>query len=160
IVVPALIDPSAAPKGYATIELLTLMPNEAAAAWFDDTLDPEHKTLRRSNSYAARKSELGDRLIAKAETVLPGLSDHIVFRTDASPVTFARYDWSSDGAIYGTRIPGFAGNKAPLPGLVLAGAATHGAGIEAVAISGARAAEALMPGLLRQNATDGNPPKG
>jgi hypothetical protein len=33
-------------------------------------------------------------------------------------------------------------------GLVVAGAATHGPGIEAVMISGAEAADALWPGLL------------
>lgn len=38
---------------------------------------------------------------------------------------------------------------APCRGLVLAGAATHGPGIEAVVISGAEAADALWPGLLQ-----------
>jgi hypothetical protein len=40
----------------------------------------------------------------------------------------------------------------PLRNLVLAGAATHGPGVEAVVMSGAYAAEALVPGLLRQRA--------
>ena len=38
--------------------------------------------------------------------------------------------------------------KRPIPGLLFAGALTHGAGVEAVMISGALAAEALVPGLL------------
>ncbi|HMK69481.1 MAG TPA: hypothetical protein VK442_00770 [Xanthobacteraceae bacterium] len=36
----------------------------------------------------------------------------------------------------------------PVPGLVVAGSATHGAGVEAALISGACAANALVPGLL------------
>ena len=40
------------------------------------------------------------------------------------------------------------GAKSPIHDLVVAGAATHGPGVEAVAISGAQAAEALVPGLL------------
>jgi hypothetical protein len=31
-------------------------------------------------------------MIAPAEAVIPGLRQHIVDRTDASPVTYARYD--------------------------------------------------------------------
>jgi len=38
----------------------------------------------------------------------------------------------------------------PVKNLVVAGAATHGPGVEAVVISGACAAEALRPGLLSQ----------
>jgi len=38
--------------------------------------------------------------------------------------------------------------RSPFRGLLFAGAATHGAGVEAVMISGAQAAEALLPGLL------------
>ncbi|MCC7348503.1 MAG: amine oxidase, partial [Variibacter sp.] len=75
----------------------------------------------------------------------------IVLRSDATPVTMTRFDWSTDGAIYGVRTnQRFHGSKSPLPGLVLAGSANFGGGTEAVVISGAAAAEALMPGLLRR----------
>ena len=88
-------------------------------------------------------------MLAAAERELPRLSGHIVCRFDASPVTYARYDLSSAGAIYGVSKAGrLSGVKTPVPGLVVAGAATHGPGVEAVWISGARAAEALVPGLL------------
>jgi phytoene dehydrogenase-like protein len=77
------------------------------------------------------------------------LRDHIVFRADASPLTFARYDWSSFGSIYGVEKSGiFKGSMSPLRGLYLAGAGNFGPGIEAVLISGARAAESIMPGIL------------
>jgi hypothetical protein len=62
----------------------------------------------------------------------------------------AHFDWSTDGAIYGVRMnKHFHGSKSPLPSLVLAGSANFGGGTEAVVISGALAADTLMPGLLR-----------
>ena len=88
-------------------------------------------------------------MIEAAETVLPGLSDHIVYRSEASPVTYARYDLASAGAIYG--VAGSArriGAQEPDPRPRRRGRATHGPGVEAVVISGACAAEALVPGLL------------
>ena len=88
-------------------------------------------------------------MISDAEALLPGLRDHIVYRCEASPVTFARYARTSGGAIYGLAASGrLRGAKSPIAGLAIAGAATHGPGVEAAIISGARAAEALVPGLL------------
>jgi phytoene dehydrogenase-like protein len=149
IVIPSLMDPSAAPPGYSSIEILRLVSDAEAAGWFADATRTDDKALRKSQAYAARKTAVGDELIALAEQALPGLSERIVLRCDASPVTFRRYAWSTHGAIYGANLPaGSVGAKSPLPGLVFAGAVTHGAGVEAVMISGARAAEALVPGLV------------
>jgi len=47
------------------------------------------------------------------------------------------------------------GAKSPIPGLVVAGSAAHGPGVELVIISGALAAEALVPGLLSRPAASG-----
>jgi phytoene dehydrogenase-like protein len=88
-------------------------------------------------------------MIAAAETVIPDLRQHIVYRTDASPVTYARYDWASAGAIYGVCKNGrLRRSKSPIPNLVVAGAGNMSCGVEAVVISGAEAAEALPSGLL------------
>jgi hypothetical protein len=66
-------------------------------------------------------------------------------------VTYARYDWASSGAIYGISREGrLKGSKSPVQNLVIAGGGNAGAGIEAVVISGAEAAEALVPGLLSE----------
>ena len=143
------VDPSAAPEGHATVALIKLLTHDEARTWFPE----EPKVWRLSNAYGERKREMADAMIAAAEAVLPGLREHIVHRSEASPVTYARYDLSSAGAIYGVeRAARLSGAKSPIPGLVVAGAATHGPGVEAVAISGARAAEALVPGLLAQSA--------
>ena len=146
----SLVDPSAAPEGHAILNLIRLVPYAEARHWFppDDVAD-DWKAWRRSDDYEQRKRALGDEMIAAAEQILPGLRDHIVYRTDASPVTYARYDWASAGSIYGVSRAGrLKGSKSPVRNLVIAGGGNAGAGVEAVVISGANAAEALVPDLL------------
>jgi len=154
------VDPSAAPEGHATVGVIKLMTNDEARAWLPAEGGDDWKAWRRSPEYAARKRALADAMIAAAETALPGLSAHIVHRSEASPITYARYDLASDGAIYGVARSGrLKGAKSPIRNLVVAGSATHGPGVEAVVISGAWAAEALAPGLLARPAAakDGRP---
>jgi phytoene dehydrogenase-like protein len=149
----SLLDPTAAPPGHSTVGIITLLTHAEAQRWFPGASCDEWREWRRSPDYQDRKKALGDTLIAAAENVIPGLSSHIVYRTDASPVTYARYDWTSGGSIYGMSRRGrVQGAKSPVPGLVIAGSATHGAGIEAAFISGAFAANALVPGLLARPA--------
>jgi len=145
------LDPSAAPAGHSTLMLISIMPHAAAQGWFPPQGAEDWKDWRRSDEYEARKQNLGDAMIVAAEAVIPDLKSHIVYRTDASPVTYARYDWASSGAIYGVSTAGrLKGSKSPVRNLVVAGAGNAGAGVEAVVISGAEAAEALVPGLLAQ----------
>ncbi|MGJ4949382.1 FAD-dependent oxidoreductase [Bradyrhizobium sp. HKCCYLS20291] len=149
LAVMSKLDPSAAPEGHATMTIITLATHEEAKAWFPADGGDDWKAWRRSPDYEARKLALGDAMVAAAETIIPGLSQHIVYRTDASPVTYARYDLASAGSIYGVaRSARLKGAKAPLRNLVIAGGGNAGAGVEAVVISGAEAAEALVPGLL------------
>jgi all-trans-retinol 13,14-reductase len=156
IVVSSAVDPSCAPEGYATLEILQLVTNEEARTWLPDGVEDDAQRLdawRHSDEYSARKRVMGDRLIARAKLAIPDLDERIVFRAEASPVTFQRYSWTANGAIYGTKAEhGPIPTKMPVRNLVLAGAATHGPGVEAVVMSGAYAAEALLPGLLRQQA--------
>lgn len=136
IMIPSRVDPGLAPPGHAAITLLTLVPWAEATTWD-----------RRAPDYARRKREFGDELVALAERVLSGLREHIVFREEASPATFARYAWTTGGAIYGPaadqwRPPA----KSPVERLYLAGAGVFpGAGIEAVVISGTLTADAVYP---------------
>ena len=147
------VDPSAAPAGHSTVGIIKILSADEARKWFPEGPSQDWKALRLSNAYQERKREIGDRMILAAETVLPTLRDHIIYRSEATPVTYARYDHSSAGAIYGVARQGrLRGAKSPVTNLVVAGAATHGPGVEAVVISGARAAEALVPGLLARSA--------
>ena len=147
------VDPSAAPAGHSTVGIIKLMTNDEARAWFPAAGGDDWKALRFRPNMKAKKRALADAMIAAAETALPGLAAHIVHRSEASPITYARYDLASDGAIYGVSRAGrLRGAKSPIRNLVVAGGATHGPGVEAAAISGAQAAEALVPGLLARRA--------
>ena len=65
---------------------------------------------------------------------------------------FRRYGYSTLGAVYGSLGPdgrlGHLSRRSPVPGLVFAGAAAAGPGVEPAMIAGAEAADALWPGLL------------
>ena len=140
IAVPSLVDPGRAPEGHASVELLGFVPSHRSAEWH-----------READDYEDKKRQLGDILIARAEEIIPGLSDHIIFREDSSPATFERYVWTDKGSIYGpamnaSRPP----MKTPIRGLMLAGSGVFpGAGVEAVVISGALVAETVIKGDLK-----------
>jgi phytoene dehydrogenase-like protein len=136
IAVPSKVDPSLAPPGHSSVTLLTLVPPAASGDWD-----------RKAPGYAARKRREGDALIARAERTLPGLRGHIVYRQDGTPPTFARYAWTTGGAIYGPAVGAWRPPaKSPVERLVLAGAGVFpGAGVEAVVISGTLAADAVCP---------------
>ncbi len=129
---PSAHDASLAPPGHAALTLMRLLP---PGGWD-----------RAAPGYAARKKALGDAMIAAAARFVPDLESRILHREDATPASFARYALTAGGAIYGPA-PGQAPvpMKTPVPGLLIAGAGTFpGAGVEAVAISGALAAAALV----------------
>ncbi len=127
IVINSNADPSLAPRGKASVTILT-------GANYHDF--PE----RGTKEYLEKKREFAERLIKKAEKVIPGLNKHIVVQDAATPKTFERYTSMPEGAIYAfdqsirTKRPYF---KTPIKGLYLVGASTFpGGGIEAVIISG------------------------
>ena len=127
IVINSNADPRLAPKGKASITILT-------GADYHDF--PE----RGTEEYSEKKREFADALIKKAEKTIPELSRHILIQDAATPKTFERYTSMPEGAIYsfdqsiGTKRPYF---KTPIKGLYLASASTFpGGGIEATVISG------------------------
>lgn len=152
LVLPTRVDASAAPAGCYTVELMRLVPPAEARDWFDDPDATEARAQRDSPAYQQRKAREADAMIELAETVIPGLRQAIVFRREASPVTFRRYGYSSYGSVYGVNGADGAGaplpRRSPVPGLVFAGSAVGGAGIEPAMMTGAQAADALLPGLL------------
>ncbi|MDR3497468.1 MAG: NAD(P)/FAD-dependent oxidoreductase, partial [Ancalomicrobiaceae bacterium] len=170
VTAPTVVDDTAAPDGYSTLELIALVPQAEAKRWFQGPspagasggdaepgvgvdlkgdAERQFEARRESNDYIVLKTEFGDRLIAAAEQLIPDLRDRIVYRLDASPVTFARYAWTSGGSIYGmakgSRVNG---TRSPVKGLYFAGSVNLGPGVEAAMIAGARTAEAIRPGIL------------
>ncbi|MBU4261438.1 MAG: SDR family NAD(P)-dependent oxidoreductase [Proteobacteria bacterium] len=139
---PSIIDPTLAPAGHAALTLIRLVSQEQAAMW---------KTWQRDKTaYTARKKENGDELIGLAERAIPGLRNHIVYRQDASPATFARYAWTSDGAIYGTLIDTWKPPiRTPIRGLYLSSASISvRPGVADAVSAGMQAAKAIFMHML------------
>jgi phytoene dehydrogenase-like protein len=132
IAIPSKVDSQLAPPGHASMTLVTMVPRDEAETWD-----------RHSLGYVARKQRFGDDLVRAAEQAVPGLRDHIVYRDEATPATFARYCWTTGGSIYGlTARQRLRSPQAPIPGLLLVGAGVSpGPGIEGVVISGTVAAD-------------------
>ncbi|MGI6856230.1 phytoene desaturase family protein [Mesorhizobium sp. 1B3] len=150
VIFTKVVDSSCAPDGYSTIDLFQLTPPDESATWFPPAAtDKDLKPFRRSQPYLDRKAAISAKMLDVARRIVPDLDGRIIYQSDASPVTFHRYGWTRDGAIYGLRNPG--GGlpvRTPVRNLVLAGAMTLGGGIEPTALAGAFAAKALVPDVL------------
>jgi len=127
VVINSNADPSLAPSGKASVTIITL-------ANYHDF--PE----RGTEKYLQKKREFAEKLIRKAEKIIPDLSKHAIVQDAATPKTFERYTSMPEGAMYAfdqsidIKRPYF---KTPIEGLYLASASTFpGGGIEAVVISG------------------------
>ncbi len=135
IVITSNMDPGMAPPNHSSLVLIRLLPPEEYHSFGE----------RETEEYRRKKEEMAKEMISKAEEVMRGLSDHIVWVEAATPKTFERFTLNPNGAIYGLdqsidapERPYF---KTPIEGLYLAGASTFpGGGIEAVVISGIIAA--------------------
>lgn len=133
IMIPSNIDPTLAPPNHASVTLLRLLPESDFAKWD-----------RKSPDYKERKQKYADEMIASAAEIIPGLQQHITYRQEGTPATFARYAWTTNGSIYGPA----AGQKrltvkTPIKNLYVAGSGTMGGGIEAVVIAGIHAANEI-----------------
>ena len=142
-----------APAGHQTVEVMTLMPS-AKALWGAEVDDaPWEWNYRHNETYEAAKAEIERQLIARADSLFPGLAARIVVKESASPMTHARYTRASNGTAYGLaatpaqfmqRRPGY---RTHLPGLYLCGANTRaGHGVIGALLSGRNAAGAILRG--------------
>jgi len=85
---PSLVNPELASEGRSSLMIQSACPGH----WQDDWRrgDPE--------AYRALKAQVRDRLIARAETVVPGLGAAVEFADAATPLTYERYTGNTDGA--------------------------------------------------------------
>ncbi|MCB0793142.1 MAG: NAD(P)/FAD-dependent oxidoreductase [Flavobacteriales bacterium] len=84
--------------------------------------------LIRGDAYKALKAEYADVLIKRVEqAIAPGLSDHILYRDVATPITHWRYTGNRNGSMMGARPgernfrSGIAHYRTPVRGLFLGG---------------------------------------
>ena len=115
------MEPSYAPTGKSSVILVSLAPYSHKNNWMIGSEGA------RTEQYQSLKKEVVDRMIKIAEKVIPNLSKHIVVEDAATPLTFERYTWNSEGAWYGPRIdqkmPAYI---TPVKNLYLAGSNTRG----------------------------------
>lgn len=115
--------PGFSPPGCSTVSLVVCCGYDHWKPFEADYL------AGRKDAYAAEKRRLTDMLIAMAEKrAIPGLSDMIVMRDSATPLTNLRFTRNAFGSIYGyaptvdnafiSRLP----NRTAVPGLFLASA--------------------------------------
>ncbi|BAZ15187.1 phytoene dehydrogenase-related protein [Calothrix sp. NIES-4071] len=128
--IPTLLDPDLAPPGYHIIHAFT--PH-----WFSDW-DKLHKT-----EYDARKEAVAGRIIARLNSIFPGLDTGLDYLEVGTPRTHRRFLGRTEGT-YGPiprrKLLGLLGmpfNRTAVPGLYCVGDSTFpGQGLNAVAFSG------------------------
>lgn len=143
-------NPKVAPAGVMNMQLMSLAPSNFAA-WKVTEADYADGSYRKNRGYQQVKEEFAARVISETERVIPGLSNDIVFKEIATPLTVMRYTGASNGTSYGiSMIPSQflhrrPGAKTAIKGLLLAGASLRtGHGIFGAMTSGVEAASILL----------------
>lgn len=144
IIIQSLRDPSLAPPGKHAASIMALLPYHYMDNWHT-------KDGKRGEEYRKLKEQVADQLIASAENVIPGLSEHIVYQDVATPLTYERYTLNYQGSIMGwlstpenmAWIYGW-GQRTPIENLYQAGHWAGIGGIPTVIFSGKTAADLIL----------------
>ena len=159
ITTASLKDPTTrqiAPPGCTNLQIMTLAPLDYSV-WNVERGPTEGGRYHRNPEYRRRKQALCDQLLESAETAIPDLRRHLVWKEAATPVSQERFTRSTGGTSYGIEMspdqagPFRVGPRTEIPGLFLCGASTpSGPGISGVMRSGVDAAgQVLETNLLR-----------
>ncbi len=142
------VDPTAAPPGKNVLQVIS----QFAYEWND-----EWKFYQDHAAYQAFREEVALELLARAEQVLPGLSEHIEYMEIATPLTLKGFTLNPRGTIFGwdntieQSVMNRLQQQTPIPNLFLAGAWTFpGGGQSAVILSGFTAAAAILADIEAQ----------
>lgn len=94
ISVPSLHDSSLAPEGCHSLDILLIpVPYQFKDRWLTEN-------GRRTEAYRKLKEEIANKLIASAEKVIPNLSKNVLVKDIATPLTYERYTFASEGCWY------------------------------------------------------------
>lgn len=134
-----LMDRRFSPPDTTTAAIIML---QYAEPWFE--IPPEQ--------YASEKYKAADAMLARVDTVYPGLRDHIEELEISTPITHLRYLGHPGGAFHGfdqhvKDSASFVSPKLPVDGLYLAGAWATSGGFQPTLDSGVRAARRLLKQL-------------
>ena len=144
LAITTLKDPGHRHDGRHTVEMFTFVPYAPFARW-KGTPPGE-----RGPEYERFKESLGDKLVASAEQVLPGLRRAMVFRSVSSPLSSGYYCAAPSGCAYGTaKTPWQMGplsfaTESSVAGLYSCGASTVSHGVAGAAMTGLLAAKRVL----------------
>ncbi len=136
-----------APPGCSSLESMIMVPGEHRF-W---TQVEYGQPYSKDPYYLDLKEQIADILIQRAEDVLPGIKQHIVWREASTPLTQERYTLTSDASAYGLEPnirqfgPFRPRSRTIVPGLYIAGSSTAwGPSVEGAFLSGLHAASAIL----------------
>ncbi len=144
LTVTTLKDPTKMHHGHHTLEMFSFVGYDAFEKWAGT------RPGQRPDDYEAMKEELAERMFRALEKRIPGISQHVVFWSLATPLTNEFYVRATRGSLYGTaKIPSQVGPggfqiKTPFDGLYMCGASTLSHGIAGVTGTGLAAAKAIL----------------
>ena len=136
------VDPTAAPAGKSSMQVISQLPYDWRDNWAWD---------QGYDAYVKLKTEAAWKLIERAENYLPGLTDHIEVMEVGTPRTVQNYTLNPLGTIFGwdhtidQSLDRRLQNQTPIENLYLAGAWTMpGAGQSAVLQSGILVSDMIL----------------
>jgi phytoene desaturase len=148
-------DPSCAPDGGDVLVVMTLAPWDYGDQW---GTGGDLTNYGRNPRYLELKQDAGERLIERAEKLVPGLRSAIKYQEIATPLTNVRYTLNPGGSIYGSEQSvenmylGRLREKTPIPNLFLTGAWVTGGGMSAALLSGRNTARIVRSFLAGKKA--------
>ncbi len=153
ITVASVKDPNTqviAPRGHSSLQIMTWVPSDYRL-WGIEKGPASGEKYHRNPVYQTLKQRLTDVLVEGAETVIPGIKEHIVWKEAATPISQEHFTFSSGGTSYGIELsvdqfgPSRPSPKTEIDGLYLAGASTMFAhGIAGVMRGGVGCASAVL----------------
>lgn len=139
ITVASVKDPrteTIAPKGYSSLQIMTLVPPDYRL-WGVEKGPAAGEKYHRNPVYQSLKQSLTDAMVEGAEQAIPGIREHIVWKEAATPISQEHFTFSTGGTSYGIELatdqfgPNRPSPETEIEGLYLAGASTvfaHGIG--------------------------------
>jgi all-trans-retinol 13,14-reductase len=153
ITVASVKDPhteTIAPKGYSSVQIMTLVPPDYRL-WGVEKGPTAGEKYHRNPVYQSLKQSLTDAMVDGAEHVIPGIKEHIVWKEAATPISQEHFTFSTGGTSYGIELsadqfgPNRPSPQTEIEGLFLAGASTVFAhGIAGVMRGGVGCASAVL----------------
>lgn len=138
-----LKDPSSFDGKHHVLEVVTFIDRTS----FDHLQDENGK---RSEAYVSFKEKMSAKMLHSLETVIPGISNHIVHQELGTPLTNEHYINSTAGSVYGTEKsfkqtgPFSYKAQSEIANLYLCGASIMSHGVAGAAYSGVQTAAIIL----------------